>query len=877
MDATSISDLGSPLLSAAAIPDVLRSTPHAHTIETLEDGRILDVNNFFCDLSGYSRDELIGRSTVELQFWSSAEMRGDLISRIAEHGIGRVPFKLRQKNGKHRGTLLSMEVMPVQGRMCAVTTIVDAAEQPQSGSALTESIRQSEERRLLSQASDALARSLDYDETLKAIANLAICAMADWCSVHVVEDNTVRRVAVAHKDPAKRELADEYNQKYPLDLNAARGAANVLRTGKSELYSYISDELLVQSAHDSEHLRLLREVGMTSVMIVPLSSRGRTFGVLSLVSAESGRRYDDRDLRLAEELGHRAAIAVENAWLYRAARREIEDRKRSEEAQRFLARAGEILASTLDYGVSLQKIAELSTPFLADYCVIDVIEEGDVIRRVGMSHANPERMELVRVLSRYAPRDAADLQHHLAHALNTGTPFVHPNITDAQLQAHASKHNSPELLRVLRGLEPHAYLVVPIVLHGRVHGTIGFISAESKRDYGEREQAIGMDLARRAALAIENAKLYHRVVEEDRRKSDFIATLAHELRNPLAPIRNGVHLLQRIGPKEPELQRIREMIERQAAHMSRLVDDLLDISRVTRDKIALDKECVDFAQLARHVLHDYEHDAVKAGIRCSIDGAQQPVWVEGDRTRLSQVVGNLLHNALKFTPRGGEVSLSFESSADVALLRIRDTGSGIDPAVLPQLFEPFKQGRQGSDRAKGGLGLGLALVKGLIKLHGGRVWAESAGVNAGATFFVQLPLSQPPRTSSRMAAAIRPGSPRKVLLVEDNFDAAESMSMLLQIAGHEVVTAGSGAKALSAVQSFKPDVVICDIGLPDMDGYTVCRELRKLDATRSSFFLALTGYGQEEDQRRAMEAGFDRHLTKPIEPAALDRIIAGYE
>jgi PAS domain S-box-containing protein len=368
------------------------------------------------------------------------------------------------------------------------------------------------------------------------------------------------------------------------------------------------------------------------------------------------------------------------------------------------------------------------------------------------------------------------------------------------------------------------------------------------------------------------------LAEADRRKTEFLAMLAHELRNPLAPIRNGVDLLRRLGPAEPRLQQLQDMIDRQTAHLARLIDDLLDISRVSRGKILLRREHLDAVALVQQTVDDHRGAMEAKDLTVTVEVPPGPVWLVGDPTRLAQAIGNLLNNAVKFTPPGGRVAVRMAVEVDERLrLAIEDTGVGMEAAVLAQVFEAFNQVETSRDDSQGGLGLGLALVKGLIELHGGTVTASSAGPGTGSSFALRLPVAGPPDgprgapPEPRTAA----GRGRRVLVIEDKPDAAESMRMLLEAFGHQVAVAHTGRAGLALAAEFQPEVVLCDIGLPKgMDGYAVARALREDSARAGTYLIALTGYGQEEDQRRSRDAGFDLHLTKPVDPRALERVLA---
>lgn len=366
--------------------------------------------------------------------------------------------------------------------------------------------------------------------------------------------------------------------------------------------------------------------------------------------------------------------------------------------------------------------------------------------------------------------------------------------------------------------------------------------------------------------------------DADRRKDEFLAMLAHELRNPLAPVRNAVEMLRMIGGREPTLDRLRDVIDRQVTHMARLIDDLLDVSRVARGRIQLRRERHDLTQIVKQTVDDYRESLESAGLTLTLDVDRGPLWVDGDGTRLAQIVGNLLHNAGKFTERGGRISVRVgaDDAEGRALVEVEDDGIGMEPAMLARLFDPFTQAAQGLDRSKGGLGLGLALAKALVELHGGTITASSEGLGRGSRFVVRLPLAEPalarPTRGAKPRAA---GTGLRVLVIEDNQDAAETLQMLLELAGHDAEVAYDGRTGIDAARAKRRDVVICDIGLPgSVDGYAVARALRADPGATPSLLVALSGYSQEEDRRLARDAGFDVHLAKPADFETLRTVLA---
>jgi two-component system CheB/CheR fusion protein len=378
------------------------------------------------------------------------------------------------------------------------------------------------------------------------------------------------------------------------------------------------------------------------------------------------------------------------------------------------------------------------------------------------------------------------------------------------------------------------------------------------------------------AMAAEQRRTAEALREADRRKTEFLAVLSHELRNPLAPIRNALWLLDRAPPASADEERARRIVERQVAHLCRIVDDLLDVTRITRGTFDLQRARVDLHALVARTIEDYRALFGAAGVDLVEQLGDGPVWLDADATRTSQAVGNLLQNAAKFTPRGGhvEVALRREPHGTV-LLRVRDDGVGIEPALLGRLFVPFSQGDEVPPRSRSGLGLGLALVKAVVELHGGSVEARSEGRGRGAELLVRLPVAlEIPvlRGDSRPAGAM---PRRRILVVEDNVDAADTLRELLLAWDHEVEVARDGREGLQKAASFRPDVVLCDIGLPLVDGYAIARAIRADPALAGTYLVALTGYALPEDRRRAAAAGFDLHLAKPVSVAQIEEAIRG--
>ncbi len=385
----------------------------------------------------------------------------------------------------------------------------------------------------------------------------------------------------------------------------------------------------------------------------------------------------------------------------------------------------------------------------------------------------------------------------------------------------------------------------------------------------------------RAELSLRQSEERYRALteklrEDDYRKNEFMAVLSHELRNPLASIHISLAILERARPDGNQAEMAKKIIERQVGQLSRLVDDLLDITRITRNKIKLQLQRLELNELVRQTLEDHYPLFKENGVYLEGMYAQHEIFLDADKSRLVQVVGNLLQNAAKFTECGGSTRVSIERDVvqQRTLIRIVDTGVGIAPELLPRLFEPFMQADKTLDRSRGGLGLGLALSKGLVKLHGGELNAYSAGIGQGSEFVISLPCEEVSASKESLSSpSCIPHHRRRVLIIEDNIDIAESLRELLELDGHEVEVAYNGPQGISTAQEFCPEILLCDIGLPEMNGYDVARAIRCDKSLNNILLVAMTGYALPEDLQLAADAGFDCHLAKPVNFAKLERIL----
>jgi signal transduction histidine kinase len=550
----------------------------------------------------------------------------------------------------------------------------------------------------------------------------------------------------------------------------------------------------------------------------------------------------------------------------------------TDEALRLLADAGEQLSLSLDFEKTLENAARLAVPALADWCMIDLVEEGgDCCRRVVSLHADPARQPLMEELKSHPlPRDS---DSRLMGVLRHGESLLFPDLSEVAVEAEL---RSVDHARIIRQLAPRSSLAVPLVARGRTLGVWTFLYAESGRRYREEDLRVAQELARRVALALDNARLYREVETANRAKDHFLATLSHELRTPLTPVLAVASRLTADPGLPKELRTGLDMIRRNVELEARLIDDLLDLTRVTRGKLELHGEPLDLRQVIRQALETCDESELAARqVVEDLAVGEHLVW--GDPSRLTQVFWNLLRNALKFTPEGGTVTVRSrveegeeQAGASCLIVEIADSGIGIEPEALPHIFDAFDQGKSGTTRRFGGLGLGLAISQAIVELHGGQLTAASGGRDRGATFTIRLPLSDLAAGKECPGEAPLPGSPPTstverplhILLVEDHADTAEAMAGLLRVLGHQVTETGTVAAALAAAERGGVDLVLSDLGLPDGHGHDL---MRVLVSRHQLPGIALSGYGMEHDIAKSRDAGFGLHLTKPV---SLDTLLA---
>jgi len=894
---------------------------------TSQEKSWLEVNDKLCDTFGYERHELMQMTWVELTYPDDLEADLEQFNQILAGSIEGYLMDKRfiRKNGEVIHASMSVRcVRRADGSINYFVALVqDITERKRAEkereqliseqAARVEAEEQGRKSAFLAEVSTQLASSLDYETTLASVAKLTVPFIADWCAVDILdEDQVIRRVALAHCDPSKLELAWELNRRYPETINGDMGLPTVWRTGKLAIASEITDSNLVAAAQDAEHLQILRELGLKSAIVVPLLSRGRTFGVITFVIAESERRYTAADLSLVEDLARRTALAVDNALLYREAQaaRQIAEQaaERNATLQAVTAAFSEALTpAQVGEVVVNQGLAALK----AKAGFIALLTDNNKTLELVSGFGYPQ--EILNTWSRF-PLTAS---LPITDAVRTQQPIL---IESREIWAERYPHLATEYA----SSNTNAWVAMPLIVEGHSVGGLG-LSFVQPQTFSEEDCAFMLALAQQCAQAIERARAYAAEREAraeseaarstaeaaNRTKDEFLATLSHELRTPLNAMLGWTHLLRTRKMDEAKMARALETIDRNTKSLAMLIEDILDVSRIMTGKLHLSADVCQLVTVVEGAIESVRPAAEAKTIELELCGAPSTGSVWGDANRLQQVVWNLLSNAIKFTPNGGRVEVKLECHSDesthcpYAQIQVSDTGKGISPEFLPYVFERFRQENNSTTRTHGGLGLGLALVRYLVELHGGTVHAASPGEGLGATFTVQLPLwavqtaSSPqslvtPTVSDTMpcerdretVTALEPptavSAPRlpalnglRVLVVDDEVDARELVTTILQHSGAQVTAAASASEAFSLLSQLKADVLVSDIAMPQVDGYAFIRKVRELEAQRGEYIpaLALTAYAKESDRQLSLEAGFQVHLPKPFNPNELVRVI----
>jgi PAS domain S-box-containing protein len=546
---------------------------------------------------------------------------------------------------------------------------------------------------------------------------------------------------------------------------------------------------------------------------------------------------------------------------------DIDDRKRHEQNAAFLNRASEVLASSLGYEKTMRSVARLCVPAVGDWCGIDIGDGADYERLV-VEHADPARVELVRELDRFRPAPDVD---PTVQAMRSGRSHLIEAIPDELL---ASLFPQKEQFELVRALGVRSSIIAPMIARGRTMGALTVVYGESGRRYSKQDVPFVEDIARRAAIALDNARLYEAAESANRAKDEFLATLSHELRTPMTAIAGWAHMLQ-LGMTDSATTKLAvDTILRSARTQTELIDDLLDLSRVVAGTLHLNIATVDVTNIVEDTIVAARPAADAKRLRIELLPAPS-LLVRGDDRRLRQIVWNLISNAVKFTPPDGRVQIELVVRGAMAHINVTDTGQGIDPAFLPYVWDRFRQADSSTSRQHGGLGLGLAVVRHLVELHGGSVQVESAGVGRGATFSVALPLARggeqlttKPRSDRRDSGLLHG---KRLLVVDDDDDARLVIAAMLRQGGAETVAAASIAEALELFGAAHFDAIVSDIAMPGEDGFALVRKLR---VTSNVPIVAVSAIATGSDDRQhAIDAGFTEFIRKPVDPDELVRIV----
>jgi hypothetical protein len=761
----------------------------------------------------------------------------------------------------------------------------------------------------LAETSSILSASLDYEATLQRVAQIPVPRLADLCSVEILQDDgSIQRMAIAsaHPSPAVSEAtqsaaAHQLQQYYP-DPNSSNPIAKVLRTGQAEVIPDIPDSLLVATIPEAEHLQLVDGLGLKSAVIVPLVARKRILGAITLVTAQVGRRYGTSDLAIAEDLARRAALAIDNARLYHvseAARKAATTSRQSAElAARRTARLQAITAA----------FSEALTPTQVAEVVVNqgIAALGAMAGSVVLLAESGNSLKLAGTVG--YPEGLFDdweccpgtTATPLADTVWRGEPIFLESV-EAFVTHYPNLADLPAITRSC------SFAGIPLTVEGRVIGAMGLSFTDAQKFY-EQDRTFMLALGQQCAQAIARAHLYEaeqsarsQAESANRIKDEFLAVLSHELRTPLNPILGWAKLLRTRKLDEVKTAHALETIERNAQLQTQLIEDLLDVSRILQGKLSLKVSPVDLATTIEAARETVRLAAEAKSIEITTIFDPTVGQVSGDSNRLQQVVWNLLTNAVKFTPTGGrvEVQLSVVSGQwsvvsghsqqttdngqrttdNYAQIIVRDTGKGIEPEFLPHVFDYFRQENSGTARVFGGLGLGLAIVRHLVELHGGTVNASSPGVGQGATFTVTLPLMNvvPNEIEDLDLPIDEPNLEGvRVLVVDDEVDTLELIVFILQQYGASVKAVNSARKAMVALATWSPEILLSDIGMPEIDGYMLIRQIRALPKEQGGEIkaIALTAYAGEADHQQILLAGFQKHITKPCVPVELATAIA---
>lgn len=709
-------------------------------------------------------------------------------------------------------------------------------------------------KEFLADASRILTMTHEPDDTVRHLAHIVVPRLADWCVIQVVDEHgKIKPVEVAHRDPAKVDMAWQLVRRgAPYEHGTA---VNAIRTGTSTLVSHIDSDMLAVRANDDEHLLTLESFGLNSGITVPLRARGRILGALTVMSAESRKVYDEQDVHFVEEIASWAALAIDNAELYRQTEdaRAVAERARSR--LQTLTEVHDDLASSLDPDAALCLLARRLVGTLADYCITYSFD-GEAIRRLGMAHRDPEKLQYLETLC-VASHPSIDDDWGASAAIRRGEAMLVSDVSQVLADRNDLDTNC---LKALRALAPQTAMFVPLRARGHTVGAIALlVGRDSQHQFDADDLILAQELAAHAALMVDNARLYAASRTAIRARDDMIAVVSHDLRNPLQSIASAAAVLQ-LDPSRDRRSRSTAAISIATEQMDRLLRDLLDISRIDSGQFSVNREKSDVASLMKEARTLFYPLAKERSIRLNCIVAERMPAVYIDRGRISQVLSNLLGNALKFVPAGGRIDLLATQHLGRIRIAVTDTGAGIAAENLPKVFDRFWQADRRKER---GAGLGLAVAKGIVQAHGGEIGVESCE-GKGSTFYFMLDAMSMTHAETRKSGP----QPGPILVVDDDEPFRTEIVELLQGSGYDVVSAGDSREALEFLEGEStPALVILDGMTPLMDGnslYDAVKQVPRLASVPMVISSRLNELPADESSQGA--AGY---LDKPVRPSQL--------
>ena len=840
------------------------------------DGMILYTNPAEDRMFGYAPGELLGRHLTVLNALppeENARLIGEVMAQVRATGEWNGEFRNVRKDGTPFTTYARITSVEMGGRLHFVWVQED----------VTERKRAHERTARLQSLSAALSRAVTLGDVAEAAVSAGMAAAGArtgglwWLSA----DGKFAELLASACYPD--EMVERV-RRLPLETPAPFPILEAIRTGEPVWLESRAD-LRDRFDHPGGEIPLDH-----AYACLPLVVERRTVGGIAFTFPRI-HEFDEDDRVLLVVLVRQCALALERARLY-------DEAQLANKRSAFLARASEILSSSLDYERTLEALTRLAAPSIADWCAVDMVGDGGSIHRISAAQADPASEQAAIEFNRKHPI-RIDAPSGVGKVIRTGEPEFLQDLPEHPADASAAV--SPRQLE-MQALGIRSYLSVPLKARGRVLGALTLVYASSGRRYTEADLPLAEDVARRAAIAVDNALLYREAQtqmrnaeEASRAKDEFLATVSHELRTPLTSILGWTQILRaQRTVSAAKIERALQTIERNARAQAQLIEDLLDVSRIIQGKMRLEVVRLDPTMVIEAALESVRPAAEAKGIKLDTRLEASAGTIQGDPSRIQQVVWNLLTNAIKFTPRGGQIRVALERVGGEVEISVSDSGRGIDPEFLPHVFERFRQADARPTRATGGLGLGLAIVRHLAELHGGWVRAESEGEGKGATFRVRLPAASrstedepsliagwmppPTRAAPTPPSFERPRSlaGATVLVVDDEHDTLEFIRAVLEECRARVVTADCAKEGLRLVEEVRPHVLISDIGMPGEDGIQLLTRVRALSREKGGRVpaVALTAFARAEDRARIMLSGFQMHVPKPVEAAELVAVVA---